>query len=52
MLFSRRMMLQNVLHPELFAYVGIDFGGEDTGVAEHVLHNPEVCSVFYQMGCK
>ena len=46
------MVIKDVLHPELFSYMGIDFGGEDAGVAEHVLNYPEVCTVFYKVGCK
>ena len=46
------MMLQNVLHPLLGTDVGVDFGGKNAFVAEHLLHNAQVCTVFNQMGCK
>ena len=32
--------------------MGVDFGGEDGFVAQHLLHDAEVCAVFNQMGGK
>ena len=46
------MMFKNVLHPLTGTDVGVDFGGEDAFVAEHLLHHAQVCAVFHQVGGK
>ena len=33
-------------------HLGIDLGGGDIGVAQHLLNGVEVCAVFQQMGGK
>ena len=46
------MVVKDVLHPLLGADVGIDFGGEDAFVAQHLLHCAKVGAVLHQMGGK
>jgi hypothetical protein len=46
------MMVKDVLHPLMGGDVGVDFGGEDAFVAEHLLHNAQIGAVFHKVGGK
>ena len=51
-LLPLRMVVKDVLHPLVGGDVGVDFGGEDAFVAEHLLYNAEIGTVFHQVGGK
>ena len=51
-LFILWMVVKDVFHPLLGADVGVNFGGEDAFVAQHLLHCAKIGTVLHKMGGK